>query len=444
MININIPPVCKSKIAWLLKWVLKTFFQFYGLSHHRYFGKRIDRSDLYKKAIIRAGTLSSSQDRKSTIGYLKKKIRRLGGYFSGLSDDWWEMLINVAKERKSLNENDDNLLIKETLSHNANILCYEDWIDLYALTLRVGLFHAGSILRDKAKESILKDTRETQIIQRYKLGAAIDNGDWEYAEEILNNKPPFDRKSDIYKHAVWIISNFRQIEQFNGDKSSLKLENNTNIVDSRFLEFIKGKSVAIVGPVTPLVNAGKEIDSFDFIVKFNHRIKGQGCDPLTQGKKIDASYYNGTQADILIDEQNGIAPDDLKVAIFNSFVPTQISGPKLIRSFNNINTLLFNGNLNAVPNAVYDIILHQPKIIKIFCADLMLSNNRYKSYRPSKIGKINYTRSCVTHDPLTQFNMLRHAWLYGLIIGDPRFEAIMSMGGKEYMHQLQILWSVTT
>lgn len=411
-----------------------------GLSHHRYIGKRIDRSDVYKETIFSAEKLLHLKGPSYAIQYLQRKMRWLGGRFSGLSQNWWEGLIIASNMSKPIDEGYEKQLIRETLSHDPRILTYEDWIDLYALSLRIGLFRFGSILRDMAKSSIAQFPRKDTKSRRCILGALIDNGKWSEADDLLEHESPFVGIPKAHEHAKWLISRFiHSLQRPHGSESPKNLQD-TVIIDQDYLELLNNKTVAIVGPVKPLTDAGGEIDSFDIVIKFNHRTEGQGCDPVTQGRRIDIAYYNGTQTDILIDKHKGTIPDNLKAAVFNSDTLEKIHGVQIKRRINSINFMLFNGNLNAVPNAVYDVLLHRPKIIKIFNADLMLSNNRYKSYRPSKIGRINYTRSCVTHDPATQYNMLCHAWANGLVKGDDRFESIMQMGEKEYMHQLQIIW----
>ena len=65
-----------------------------------------------------------------------------------------------------------------------------------------------------------------------------------------------------------------------------KDNNNTNLLDNKFFNFINNKSIAIVGPAKSQFDNGSEIDSFDNNVRINILISGKGSVEIDK-KKMD-------------------------------------------------------------------------------------------------------------------------------------------------------------
>ncbi|MCP3932984.1 MAG: hypothetical protein GY705_28260 [Bacteroidetes bacterium] len=426
----------KSSVIKSMLLLLKPILYYMGMFQHKFEGKLIDRSDIYKQIMLDGFSISSAEGVSQGVQLVKEKLNRLGGRFDTLPDSWWRMFVNIGDTKQISKESFDQL-VQYTEDLDAVLLSVADWMELYAIPSRFGLFRLSLVFRNKAVQKVLLDIQSSHKYMKFKFGAVIENRDWETANEIIQHKKMFKMDPKKFYFADWLIS----ILSKNQEGYSIEELTRFGIINKAYSKLIQNKSVAIVGPIMSNENLGAEIDSFDVVIKFNHRTNAQGCDPQTQGERIDVSYYNGTQMDIVVEALNGKFPNGLKAACFNtSSIPPSVSGPDIIRSFTNPNPLLFNGNFNALPNVVYDLLLHNPGHIKIFSSDLMLSRNRYKSYRPARIGAINYTRSCVTHDPITQYSMLRNAWLSKLIMGDKKFEWVMGLGEENYMRELQKVW----
>ena len=175
-------------------------------------------------------------------------------------------------------------------------------------------------------------------------------------------------------------------------------------------------------------------------MKFSYRGGDKGRDPATQGRRLDVSYYNNTQAqalargnfrEVLADIEWGVCINRKGRSRF----PMQLDNMRQIAS---LQWLLPDTHFNAGPNAVIDLLRFNPRIIRIFNTDLMLSAGRYAGYRPAGAKPIEYTRSFIkTHDPVLQFKTMHRLWELGYIVGDQRFEEVMGLGLNEYLAQLQ-------
>ena len=120
----------------------------------------------------------------------------------------------------------------------------------------------------------------------------------------------------------------------------------------------------------------------------------------------------------------------------------------LIRKLVSFGGFFYNGILNMGPIAALDMALHSSSPPKIYHMDLMLTVRRFEGYYPDSFDRGSdellvavFNRSTVSHDPVTQYRLFERLWTSGRILGDGRFDEVMTLGCEEYMKQLQFSYS---
>lgn len=398
--------------------------------------KRVNRSDAYKAAAQQAGLSWRTGNSQEAIHHLKQVGAQAGFDFGQVPDSWWAGFLDAYMSPVDCVDEAEQSLVARTAEIDAERpITAALWLELYALCLRVGLFRVAYTLRSNAREAALNSAegaakRWRDEDYRLALAAALDLGLWETAEAIIVK---MSRSADANR----AVTAKRMLALLSGTKPPvLDLSDPENL---RFHSLVNDKSVALVGPAIPTGTPGSEIDSFDLVVKINSRSGGQGCEPNTQGRRVDISYYNGEQARYMAETLGQGVPESLRAAVFKAkrHLPKGQEGTHRFRVMMRFDWLMFDGNYNTVPNAVFDLLSFGPSRIKVFNTDLMLSAGRYKGYRPQRLGEVDHARSFVTHCPVAQYNSLWHLYRSNKIEGDETFLRVMGLGPERYMAELQ-------
>ncbi|UCZ56945.1 hypothetical protein LGV61_01335 [Desulfurispirillum indicum] len=348
-------------------------------------------------------------------------------------ESWYQKLSCVIAKQKYSLADEDNLrsLVQEM---KASSLPASAWLDLYRLCIGSGLFAVALLLRNMAIECAVSTGLCAEAdIGELELGfaAAVDSGQWDVAQKILNQLASHRYPSDRVQYAQWVI------DIFSGKDNALSP---VHLYCQGFKKLIQGNRIAIVGPVPSSAQQGLEIDSFDQVVKFNYRGGEKGRDPIVQGGRISISYYNMQQSKVLAKQGFQDVFDALDAFVFIKKKSLQYFTALTDKSrvIYRYDWMLMDSELNVGPNATLDCLAFNPEQIKIFNIDLMLTAQRAEGYRPNSALPINYLRSFVkTHDPAMQFQFFSHAYHAGLIDGDERFNAVINLGLEGYMRALQ-------
>ena len=313
------------------------------------------------------------------------------------------------------------------------------WLDLYRLGLGIGLFLPANRFREKAIAAMLVRSQQTRAsLNELTAGcyAAIETGDYQRANDLLERMKSRGLNQSRYYQGRWLLQLFSAQPTPGGHHREL----DDTTVDAEFREELRGKTLALVGPVATKAMNGSEIDANDLVIKFGYRGGDTGRDPATQGERVDISYYNNKQAQQLSQMSYTGVLATLRWAVFNnhkgrSFFPKELNS---VRELASLQWLMPDTHLNAGPNAVLDLLRFEPGSLKVFNTDMMLSSGRFAGYKAPDEKPIDYTRSFIkTHDPVVQFLILNRLWTVGHISGDERFEAVMAMGLEKYLLQLQ-------
>lgn len=385
-----------------------------------------------KRAVDRTGSARAIKTAASKVGLVWPQHH--------VFDDWLglldALLTPIDKDKLARQQ----ALIEATRALPIDALELQAWLDLYRLCVGFGLFVVGRELRDKAIAKAVSKAHlpnASQAVLEWGLIGTIDSGAWTDAEAIISRLDDTDYESWRSAYSRWLIALLS-----GKGKSSFphRPGGGSDPVDDRFESAVSGKTVALVGPVPSTEPQGANIDAHDWVVKFNYRGGSRGCDPMTQGERVDITYFNIEQAKAFAKQNFRPVFAELSYVVFIKDKARRVFGPAAgaSRTLLPVNWLLLDSEFNVGPNAVYDILRFSPKKITVFNTDLMLTADRASGYRPAGMPPIDYLRSFVkTHDPILQYQFFHHAWSAGLVAGDARFSRVMGMGLVGYLQELQ-------
>jgi len=357
--------------------------------------------------------------------------------------------INDSQYKKSQKE-----LIKKTNGLNTNLLNLKEWLDLQYLSIRFGLFQASKAFRQKAIKKVYNDFKSNNnnlpvIINAF--NASIDCSEYEIALHLLEIAKN-THSSRIYERMLFYFSLFK-----NGFDKTIPPVQDFDKVCQKYLRYISGKSIAIVGPAPTDEENGTEIDSYDIIIR--NRYKGKKYQPAAKkfGLRTDVSYYGNGNSRYYIVNQNSEFLRDLDWAVFKSKkyakYASEIDKNKC-RCFMK-NHFYFCGSPTMIQNIVFDILHFNPKKIKLFNLNFNLAGiTHYKTYHPEKnklekpvysklwINQHRSTGGFAHHDLLSQINFTRNLWKSGKVEVDNECERVLRMSNDEFLEEMEGIYII--
>ena len=208
--------------------------------------------------------------------------------------------------------------------------------------------------------------------------------------------------------------------------------------DRRFDADVRGRTVAIVGPATPVGDQSAEIDAHDLVVRF----EWLGAPIPGMGTRTDIVYYNRSMGGRMRPDQ---IPDGLLWVCYRDRAHArsdhehhraQRCPPRLRRP-------------NLVPISAYDCALAGAAAVTIFGANFYLDARPYydHSYLPARLQRIGNRRlishTVSSHDQIEQRRFMRKLMAeHPQISGDQRFTSVLTMDDGEYLDALADLWQL--
>jgi hypothetical protein len=227
------------------------------------------------------------------------------------------------------------------------------------------------------------------------------------------------------------------------------IPNFTDEKDLAFFEYIKGKSVAIVGPANADVPYGSEIDGYDIVVRLSYRGEEKSAsEHENYGKKTDISYFSA-HLRYFVDEIVSLSE-----TIGFICVTLPKFGPKVLECQNVRETVkiesCYLGNTNLIQAALIEMLYCQPSKVKVFCSNLFLTDKPYNTAYPSTdmlntvsggqphrgINSITFTN----HDPINNFLIMKTLYDNNVIEADHDLERVLKLTAEEYMTGLQNIY----
>ncbi|XDE62227.1 tetratricopeptide repeat protein [Arthrospira platensis BEA 1257B] len=276
-----------------------------------------------------------------------------------------------------------------------------------------------------------------------------------YEDSLVTNSGEYynsclERGIDIPPTAVsnsnWQIHH-RLLSGFKNDAQQLYQEKlMIDNVSNDFCEFVKGKSVAVVGPADSNIDQGDEIDSFDVVYGLNTNFEEKSESFLRKyGKRTDVAWFNGFSSWMV--NQGKIDIRRLKYAITKK----KVGVPNARLAFANWN-MLFTAYPNGLQYVLYDLLLFSPSRVKIFYCNFYASEKMYNdsywnfntknrninSYLPQETWRYNY--GFLGHDLISNFRLVKRFYQMEYIEVDEVAKPILEMSDSEYVDKMQQLY----
>jgi hypothetical protein len=359
---------------------------------------------------------------------LNKKIK----FNYSLPQSWWinflKLLYIVDKDVSSSDYIDS--LYDETIEIDFSKKSAFELFEFYALLLEFGLYGIGYIFRKEGASKIIKyisGLKKTDLLQmRQLLSASLESNDLDMVGEVLRAmSSKFKDRSDIHTLHLFVKRILPSFDISNIDFSY------SNTLDEEFYSLINGKSIAIVGPLKNNSKHNNEIYGFDVIVRFN--CKG------SEGR-TEISYYNGHNADYIVNELEGRVPENLKAVIFKNSTVNDVKGVMCKRRMHNIaDYFMLDNAANMLQNTVSDLLLYSPSKIKIFSCNMYISfgHGYDSSYGQTLASDRKNWYPTIGHDPYSQYKFMEFLYKNSLVCGDEEFSDVMMLGVNQYMESLQ-------
>ena len=218
-------------------------------------------------------------------------------------------------------------------------------------------------------------------------------------------------------------------------------------MDGDFEAYVRGRSVAIVGPVDVGLRSGPEIDDFDVVIRFNHHV-GVKYDPDVFGSKTQVSYYQRTLFEKYSQQALSDAFSQLEFAVVDAYswarYPWLRTAGCRVRERLNVwfyqeNPMLL-GNPYAIPRVIFDVLRFRPRRMKVFGANLYTSMSYLPGYceRGSMSERgFDIFKTWSVHDPLSNFLMMKHFFMHGHVECDDVLVRLLSLKPGEYVDRLR-------
>jgi len=373
-------------------------------------------------------------------------LHHLGG---GLSDD---QVRSVVQAISSVRTAGGDVLDAETekitqllggISHEA--LDVHEWLCLNDILNWNGMLRCGMVARDAALKQAraLGDASPGKADRQLTAArAALDQDDFSTADQYIAR---YKEKGNA--HTASEITAYSRLLQGDVEGFRRALGYPVNEADRRFQEYIRGKSVAIVGPAPSEGAHGKEIDGFDVVIRFNYRGVEAQPDPEKYGTKTHVSLYNAHSFRHIVSTKGFDILNELDFCLIRRpryDIDTLPIDKSRIRQIHEPNQAFYKSK-NAVPAIVYDFLLQGAGSIKIFNSNFYLSKQHHSkqySYRDENnldampLRKLQPVMA--NHDLINQVNFINQlSKYYPIEIKNIDISAI-SLSNQKYLQQLEI------
>lgn len=224
------------------------------------------------------------------------------------------------------------------------------------------------------------------------------------------------------------------------------------VQDQAFADYVSGRSIAIVGPADVGLLSGAEIETFDIVLRFNHR------DDLAYqtdqfGMRTDVACYLADSLPEQPTESLVQALSGLAFAIVDGLSLERrawLSGlPCTLRRRLDLwgyleNPMLF-GYPWAIPRVLLDLLRFSPSRVKVFCADMSTGLGYQRGYAMAyckgSMSGWNKFPAFTMHDPFSNFVLMQRLLSQGLFEVDEVLEAVLAMTPQAYLKRLQTVYA---
>lgn len=300
--------------------------------------------------------------------------------------------IETARATPEADRSAPSQRLQEALSGlDADILTVPEWLCLYDLLNWNGLLQLGYLAREHAIQRALRqadaEDADSDSLQQG-ARAALDQGELDRAGRYLARLP-----EEVQKTAA--AAELRAVQAlFAGDLEAFRQQwpHPPHPVDKRFREYLRGKSVAVVGPAPTGSADGAEIDGFDVVVRMNWRGPVSLPEAAEFGRKTHVALYNAHTVRLLSAEGRlGL----VKALDFCLIRRARYDLDRLPWEAGRVRNLVeypggFYKSLNAVPALLFDLLLHGADRIRLYKVNFYLGERHHaRGYRGPTDGELS-------------------------------------------------------
>ncbi|EDZ92896.1 glycosyl transferase group 1, partial [Limnospira maxima CS-328] len=404
-------------------------------------------SQSVKTHLLLAEEYWERQEDENAIKSLKKAIAFFGNRLP-------ESLINsivtcVDVIRKNQVNSSDDLTssnIKQEIHHtNTEVLSVKQWLLLYDVLSWNGLFESGFVARQKAIDKAYQqgDAQPNNITALIVAArAAIDQGDFTAANRFINRLA----KTNCNSQQLSELRAYKYLQEgdIEGFRNSWPYP--PRLADLHFQEYIRGKSVAVVGPAPTGILDGEEIDSFDVVIRFNYRGEGSIGDAREYGTKTNVSLYNAHTIRYFVTHNQLDILSNLDFSLIRrprhdvDALGWDKSKIRLIYETDNI----FYKSLNGAPAVLFDVLLQGADRVKLFKTNFYLTSQhhseKYRGRDESDFAEFPLEKIqpvLANHDLVSQVGFTRSLWKAGLVDVDEQCSEIIKLSTRDYFSKIE-------
>jgi hypothetical protein len=403
--------------------------------YKRYESKEF-RVTYYRKLIDKYLKNITSNNHNNFITQLEKEVNKRSKHLISIQANWWVAFFRVVGSERECKELDKyvDVLQNETLklpfSRNSSFALLE----IYALLIEYGLYGAGCVIRSQCAQAVIQegidDKSSQKSLERF-FSAAFEE----------NDKDKINSTLDLLKGMSEDNSELLLIEFLLNKINNSHVISKDVAIDKDYLNLIKGKRVAIVGPSQTDTQNGNEIDDFDLVVRFNYKGDDLSSSSKYIGSRTDISYLNGANTWDLENRYKELSIKALKAVVFKVPVNTNLFDCKCARQMLlPLEHCMLDNSPNALPNVISDLLIYQPLEIKIFNIDMQITSKKDTAYGVMREGFYNVYYPKFGHDPFSQFNFIQIFYKNNLIKVDHILKEILDSSTSTYMERLQEIY----
>lgn len=320
---------------------------------------------------------------------------------------------------------------------------YDECVDFYRYFLFFSDLAIASRFRQLATQTILNEQEQCAYLLPEALKAALEIGRAEKTLQWIREKNPtivpHDLLDAITAHAHTLTGNRSEALRYWEPRYSPK--------DRQYADYLRGKSIAIVGPTSPEGEPGKEIDSFDIVVRTNFN-NTRIPDARLFGSRTDVSYYNHStmqQNPETISNAAGFL-DWVNLKVPDAGIESSVSESNRalgIRPFFVPEAIFQFGYPNAIPCILHDLFAFQPGRIKLFGVNFFASANPYSAHYAqftSDTASASIAKGLRSHDPFSQFYFVNSMLRHQLISMDELGASVLDCSLADYAANLQRIY----
>ena len=341
-----------------------------------------------------------------------------------------------------------------------------DLLHVHTVLTRLGYF----CLAQKCR--VLAKTSAVSIYQRYGRNASdqsaleafygmFENGELISAAKIISERPWMVKSVANLLPLATILHKFGYLKSNALTQTSIDLQRNSGPC---FIDYIKGKRVALVGPGVPDKEDGAEIDDADIVVRINcmhsvfeedHKYQGSKtsvvyCVPKLFRKNIPSNFPRFERYDkaTYIVSSEPAFSDGVSLGLFPQHLVSEsnhkdaMSVGKISSSPDNVG--LFNGHLNFGPRIIFDLFKREAAAISVYNMDFRTTAGYAAGYRPTDERDIETSarilRDVSSNDQFSAFKFVQLFSAKGVVQGGGEFLQLMKKSDDEFYNLMERTW----